>query len=201
MVMFEYFCRMKRICCVCFLYLTVACNTDPHQAKATPVTGDTAHYYAIADFFREQLAYVDLRNFPIYQINQLNGKKDSVMISKDQFLAWGAAFTAQSVLFQKNKQLYTESVFRDLSTQSYTLTYTSLDPQKTDIQHIDILLNDENHLAKRLFIKKVYMSGDTTVTEQYSWKAYKSFQVTRFKTAGAMFSSSAQSYVNWNDTQ
>jgi hypothetical protein len=188
---------------VCFLFIfsciITACHTNNGGIKKNLPVADTAKYYPLNQFFKEQLQYVDLRNFSIYQLSNVDGKKDSSSISKDELLAWGTFFIRQSAFFQQNKQLYKESVFQDLSTKSYTLNYTPFDQHTTDIQNIDILLDDETNIVKRVFIKRVYTAGDTTITEQYNWKAYKSFQLTRYKTTMANYTSSGITYVNWND--
>ena len=95
--------------------------------------------------------------------------------------------------------MYKESVFQVLSTSSYTLNYTPLQYETTEIQNIDILLAEETNLVKRVFIKRVYTSGDSSITEQYGWKADKSFQITRFIKKGEHFSRTETQYVNWND--
>jgi len=184
---------------LCLLMAAACHHGETSDAKKAPVLSDTAKYYPLTDFFRAQKEYVDLRNFPIYQIRETDGKKDSTGVSKESFLAISNSFSLQADRFQKNKQLYKESVFQDLSTSSYTLNYTPVQYETTDIQNIDILLAEETNLVKRVFIKRVYTSGDSSITEQYGWKADKSFQITRFIKKGGHFSRTETQYVNWND--
>jgi hypothetical protein len=195
---------MKIMHAYCFgcLFLIAACR----QKQSSPATqqvklkvADTAKYFPIAEFFKEQIEYVDLRNFVITQLITRNGKKDSSQISKNQFLALGALFAKQAGLFQHNKQLYKEAVFQDLSTNSYTLNYTPVNAQAADITNIDVLLDDDTNAVKRVFIKRIYTRGDSTITEQYSWKANKSFQLTGFTTTVNSYTASTVNYVNWND--
>ena len=69
----------------------------------------------------------------------------------------------------------------------------------TDITNIDVLLDDETNAVKRVFIKRMYNRGDSTITEQYSWKANKSFQLTGFTTTLNNYTASTVNDVNWND--
>ncbi len=194
--------KIMHVCYFCCLLLIAACgqkqpSPDTKQAKLT--VADTAKYYPIAQFFKEQIEYVDLRNFVITQLITHDGKKDSSLIGKNQFLALGALFAKQAGLFQQNKQLYKEAVFQDLSTRSYTLNYTPVDAHATEITNIDVLLDDETNAVKRVFIKRMYTKGDSTITEQYNWKANKSFQLTGFITTVNGYTASTVNFVNWND--
>ena len=184
---------------LCLLMAAACHHGETSDSKKALLVSDTAKYYPLADFFRAQKEYVDLRNFPIYQIRKMDGKKDSISISKESFLAISNSFSLEADRFQKSKQLYKESVFQDLSTSSYTLNYTPIQYETTEIQDIDILLAEETNLVKRVFIKRVYASGDSSITEQFSWKADKSFQITRFIKKAAHFSRTETQYVNWND--
>jgi hypothetical protein len=183
----------------CLLVAASCHSRETPDSKKALVVSDTAKYYPLTVFFRAQKEYVDLRDFPIYLIREKDGRKDSTGITKEAFLAISNSFSLQADRFQKNKHLYKESVFQDLSTSSYTLNYTPVQYETTEIQNIDILLAEETNLVKRVFLKRVYTSGDSSITEQYSWKADKSFQITRFIKKGEHFSSTETQYVNWND--
>ncbi len=194
--------KIMHACCFGCLLLTAACRqkpSSPNTQHAERKAADTAKYYPIAQFFKEQIEYVDLRNFVIRQLITRDGKKDSSLINKNQFLALSALFAKQADIFQHNKQLYKEAVFQDLSTNSYTLNYTPIDTHVTDITNIDVLLDDETNAVKRVFIKRMYNRGDSTITEQYSWKANKSFQLTGFTTTLNNYTASTVNDVNWND--
>ncbi len=180
------------------LLIVSACNTQkPKTQPAVPVA-DTAKFYPLHGFFKEQIEYVDLRNFPIYRITTKDGKKDSAAITKEEFIAMTGIFFTRDISDPKIKALYKESVYHDLSTGSITLNYTPTD-SKADVQNIDILLDEETSMVKRVFIRSVYTKGDTTVSEQCNWKANKSFQVNKTRTTKNGYISTELNYVNWND--
>jgi hypothetical protein len=77
----------------------------------------------------------------------------------------------QSQLLKIN---YKESVFRDAGTASLNINYTPINTS-VPIRNIDILMNDQTSLIKRLFIRKIFRTNDTTSTEQLSWKTNEGF--------------------------
>ncbi|MCA6451333.1 MAG: hypothetical protein IM584_02490 [Chitinophagaceae bacterium] len=184
--------------CLLFILITGCRSKKPASAKNAAQVSDTAKFYPLHQFFTEQIQYVDLRNFPIYQIREKDGKKDSLPISKEQFIGLAQVFLAHSLTDPKVKSLYKESVFQDLSTGSVTLNYSPADAN-AEVQNIDILLEESTNLVKRVFIRCLHTKGDTTIAEQCNWKANKSFQINRTITTGNGYSVTELNYINWND--
>ena len=184
--------------CLLFLLITGCESKKPASGKHAAQVSDTAKFYPLHQFFTEQIQYVDLRNFPIYQIREKDGKRDSLPISKEQFIGLAQVFLAHSLTDPKVKSLYKESVFQDLSTGSVTLNYSPADAN-AEVQNIDILLEESTNLVKRVFIRCLHTKGDTTIAEQCNWKANKSFQINRNITTGNGYSTTELNYINWND--
>jgi hypothetical protein len=180
----------------CLFCLSCGNRNNSKQNKAT--VADTANFYPVADFFRQQIEYVDLRDFSIYRTRIIDGKKDSAALRKDDFISFAKSCLQKVFAEPGAKAGYKETVFEDLSTDSYTLNYTAIDPSR-EVHSIDVLLSIETRIAKRVFIKSRYNRGDTTVDEQLSWKADKSFQLTRSLQAGNGYQSTELNYINWND--
>ena len=184
-----------------FLFLllqTIACHSNQTDTgKKIPVS-DTRKFYPTGLFIKEQIQYVDLRNFYIYKITVTNGEKDSTAITKDQFIEWATIFLDKDISLPGRKGLYKEDVFQDLSTGSLTLNYTPVNPD-APIQNMAVLLAEETNLVKRIFIKTIYTRGDTLVTEQCNWKANKSFQVNRIFTTMNGYRRTELNFINWND--
>ena len=180
-----------------FVFIAVSCHTanDPRNKIALP---DTASFYPIAAFFKQQIQFVDLRNYPMYKVTVKDGKKDSAALSGEAFLQWADIFVQSAFAEPKQKIRYKETVFEDLSTASYTLNYTATDPD-SKLRSMDILLNQETKNVKRVFIKNSYTKGDTTIEEQGSWKADKSFRLNRVKQAPGGYHSTELNYINWNE--
>ena len=180
--------------------LSFSCHSGNNHAPKKEPVADTANYYPIPDFFKKQVEYVDLRDFPIYRVRITDGKKDSAVLSKDAFIAITNDLSQRVFPKPGSKALYKETVFQDLSTDSYTLNYTATDPS-LELRSIDVLLSQETRTVKRIFMKSQYNRGDTAVDEQLSWKADKSFQLNRSKQTPGGYRSTELNYINWNNRQ
>lgn len=192
---------MKQIPVVFIFLLALFMACQPHRSTTGKdnTRADTARFFATAPFFKDQIQYVDLRNFPIYKISIVNGKKDSSVLTKEQFTEWAGIFLSKDISSPKKAGLYKESVFNDLSTGSITLTYTPVNGEDS-IQNVEVLLAQETSQVKRIFIKSIYNHGDTVITEQCSWKANKSFHINRSYTTKTGYQKTELNYINWNDT-
>lgn len=175
-----------------------SCTSKNGKNDLKEVAADTVSYYPIGDFIKEQIQYVDLRNFPIYKITQIDDKKDSSSISTEEFKTWANRFLVNDISKPEMKGKFKETVFNDMSTESVTLHYTPKD-QHTDIQSVDVLLNQNTQLVKRIFMTRISTKGDTTFTEQFSWKADKSLQLNRSISTSNGFHRKELNLINWND--
>ena len=191
---------MKQITVALLFLLTTILGCQSRTAKngKGASRADTATFFATTPFFKSQIQYVDLRNFPIYNITVIDGKKDSVALTKEGFIQWAALFLEKDISAPEKAAGYKESVFNDLSTGSITLNYSPLDGEAL-IQSVDVLLAQETSQVKRIMIKSVYNHGDTTITEQCSWKTDKSFQVNRSYTTKSGYQKTELNTINWND--
>lgn len=183
-----------------FALAVVACN-NPEPSKndsANTTIADTAKFYNIARFIEDEIRYVDLRNFTIIE-KKYNGL-DSVnrIISKDEFLTAASIVLTQAKWFMENKALFNETVFQDLGTESFTINYSS---KTATIKSIDLLLNQQTNLPKRLFIRLSKQIGDTAVTEQYSWISNKQFMIGRFVKVNDQFNKNTSSSISWKNQE
>lgn len=175
----------------------VACNNNkPADASTNKVVADTAQFYPIAGFISDEMKYVDLRNFTITQKISKGSDSSSSEISKDDFLAAAALILQEAQWFIDNKQLFTESIFQDLGTESYTINYSST---KAPIKSINLLLNQQTNLPKRLFIRSIQQSGDTVITKQYSWVANKQFVISSSKRTENGLNESSTTQISWKN--
>ena len=186
---------LSQLLSVIILLFLTGCGPDKQKKTADTVTADTAKFYPVDNFIQEQIKYVDLRDFTIQKIHSVN--KDSVksVLTKNQFIIEAADVLALASSWNKNRHLYRESVFQDLSTASYTINYTATDPQ-IPLQRIDILLNEQTNIIKRLFIRQEFELNDTLVTRMYSWMADHGFSINTSKTATG-FSNTETTAINW----
>lgn len=185
-----------------FTLLTIvalyACGNKKKQTTDKAIVlADTAKFYPANSFINEQIKYVDLRNFTITKKLTTLSILDSGSISKDQFIEFALPFLQKTAEFTKQKNLFKESVFEDLGTESYTLNYTALS-KTTNILSIDILLSEQTNLVKRLFIREQLWVNDTLIIKQYSWVADRRFQISESKKKGE-FNSKNKLEVEWKN--
>ena len=176
--------------------ITACNNNKPTNTSSTKVAADTAQYYPISGFISDEMKYVDLRNFTIVEKISKGKDTSSREISKDDFLSSAAEILLQAQWFMANKYLFSESLFQDLGTESYTINYSSTN---ASIKSINLLLNQQTNLPKRLFIRVIEQSGDTAITKQYSWVANKQFVISSSKRTENGFNETSTKEISWKN--
>ena len=107
-------------------------------------------------------------------------------------------FLDKDITRKEIKHYYKEDVFRDLSTKSITLSYSTKN-KELEIQSIDVLLDEVTNKVKFIFIRTNQNEGDSSIIKQMSWNKGKNFLIstTTIKSDGTK--STSQEYVSWND--
>lgn len=160
-----------------FLTPFVSCESKQSKAEKKEVSlSDTAKFYSIERYIKDEMQYVDLRDFSITETKITAGDSTTKSITKDEFLSIATEILNQTNWFAQNKFLYKETVFQDLGTESYTINYQT---DQADIKSIDLLLNEQTNLPKRLFIRMIRQEGEITSTIQYSWVTGKQFSIAK----------------------
>lgn len=187
------------------LSLLFACQSNQKTKLVTDIAiADTAKFYPIEKFIQDEIQYVDLRDFNITE-TKLNESGDtafakedhtSSQLTKDEFISAAREIKNAAVWFSKNKYLYKETVFQDLGTESYTINYQS---DEADIKNIDLLLNEQTNLPKRLFIREITREEGNTMTVQYSWIAGKQFTISKSMKNGKTLIWQSSKTIEWNN--
>lgn len=160
---------------------------------------DTSKFFPLNDFLIADIKDVQQTPYLIYKISvHENKKRDSSAITKDEYNKFANQFLQRSISTSSSKLSYKEVVFHDLSTKSYTINYTATDPDLY-VKDISILLDDGTNKIKRVFIHCLKDNGDSTIIEQYSWKAGKSFQINKSIQRKDGSSLEEQNSIIWND--
>ncbi len=191
---------MKYICIIALTYL-ILCNygCKSKVAKQASSSIDTTHFFSIANFFLGEIKDIETTPYLIYKITtKNNGSKDSTSINKETFAAITKQFIACDISDATKKQAYKETVFKDNSTNSITLNY-STNNKDLPIQSIDVLFNEATNNITRIFVKQMLNNKDSSVSVLYSWKANKSFTITKSVVKPNNSEYTEQQYVNWNE--
>jgi len=170
----SFFCRWILLF---FLIPFVSCESKQSKAVKKEVSlSDTAKFYSIERYIKDEMQFVDLRDFAITETKITAGDSTTKSITKDEFLSIASEILNNTNWFAQNKFLFKETVFQDLGTESYTINYQT---DKADIKSIDLLLNEQTNLPKRLFIRMIHKEGEITSTIQYSWVTGKQFSIAK----------------------
>jgi len=159
-------------CIVCVI--AIGCNNNKVSTNADNISSDTTSFYPIAAYFNNQLKHFDSLDAR-YSIVTTDGTiKDSIIADGASIRTLVHSFIESDISDSIQKKNYKESVFRDAGTASFNINYT---PYNNDVpvRNIDILMDEQTSLVKRIFIRKQFTSKDTTSIEQLSWKANEGF--------------------------
>ena len=167
----RYFCNMK----IWFLGLTIMvlfgmCKQPVNNKATNPGIIDTTVFFHVNEYIRSQIEEVVQTPYYIYKIEIFNGKKNSSAINNILFKQAAMHFIEQDINQPQIKNKYTENIFHDQSTQSFTLSYTTNDPAM-ELKSVDVLLQEDGETVKRIFMRKFKNYADSTAIEQLSWKA------------------------------
>ena len=160
---------------ILWVMMAAACS-DAKEKTITIVSADTTSYYSISSYINSQLKYFDSVG-ATYNVVTLEGtQKDSITAQLAAIRPMIQSFLDADISDSIQKKNYQESVFRDAGTASLNINYTPTE-MSTPIKNIDILMDEQTSLVKRIFIRKQQLTSDTTNTEQLSWKTNEGFTI------------------------
>jgi hypothetical protein len=159
-------------CIICMM--AAACSNSKEKSKNTIATTDTTSFYPIASYINDQVKYFDSLGVRFSVVTTEAATKDSITTQVAAIMPMIQSFIDADISDSIQKINYKESVFRDAGTASLNINYTPINTS-VPIRNIDILMNDQTSLIKRLFIRKIFRTNDTTSTEQLSWKTNEGF--------------------------
>jgi len=182
-----------------FIIMIIACHQKQSNNKLT-TTIDTTAFYPLHEILLEELR--DVKNTPyfMYQVKtRTHTKKDSSVVNPEQFEALAQPFLSINLNSKDLKPYLNESVFHDLSTNSYSFTYTPKSNNDTlSIKSIVVLLNDDNNNSlKDIFIHKMLHNSDTAIDEALHWKPAKYFTIDKKYLLKDSVINKTKLLVNW----
>ncbi len=154
--------------------IAAACSNTNENTRQTDVATDTTSFYPIAAYFKSQLRHFDSLGARYSMVTTEGANKDSMVADSATIATLVHSFIESDISDSIQKKNYKESVFRDAETTSFNINYTPINASVT-VKNIDILIDEQTSLIKRIFIRKQFTSKDTTSTEQLSWKTNEGF--------------------------
>ncbi len=170
---------------ILWVMMAAACS-DAKEKTTTIVSADTTSYYSISSYINSQLKYFDSVG-ATYNVVTIEGtQKDSITVQVAAIRPMIQSFLDADISDSIQKKNYQESIFRDAGTASLNINYTPTE-MSTPIKNIDILMDEQTSLVKRIFIRKQQLTSDTTNTEQLSWKTNEGFTISVSKKSNSGF--------------
>lgn len=192
---------MKRACVFFIIpalfYYSCKQNNNLHTNTSQAQKNDTTKFFQVSQYIKNEIEEVNRTPYYIYKVTVINGKKDSVAIDNAVFNKMSAQFLTPDINDDKLKKHYTENIFHDQTTKSFTMSYTTPDKQ-LEIQNIEVLLQEDGETVKRIFIRKFFNYPDSSAIEQLSWKPGQSFQINRLVQKNNNKENSYQTNIVWN---
>jgi hypothetical protein len=173
-----------------------ATNNETRPTVKSNKEADSTSYFQVAAFIQKQIDEVNRTPYFIYKLTVVDAKKDSTAIDNARFNEIAKQFLQPDINDPSLKKYYTESIFFDETTKSFTLSYTTSN-KELEVQNVDVLLEEDGKTVKRILIRKFKSLGDGSAIEQLSWKPNERLQViSRLSSPGT--ESSTQTVVVWN---
>ncbi len=192
---------MHKTCLLLLIFFfCFACKQKKNQSEIAQPIKDTTAFFPVNDLLLADINDVKQTPYFIYKITTKKKSRDSVSLSKEEFLSLANLFLQKKISTPELKPLYKESSFHDLSTSSYTIVYTATDTS-LPVKEVTILLDDATNKLKHVFIRNVISNNDSTLIEQYDWKASKSFRINRYIKRKDNSETKETNFINWNDPQ
>ena len=171
-------------------------NTDPKTEWTGNNKNDTLVYYPVNEYLRKQLAGIESSTLQPFKITITDSGKDSIIITKEEVRNLAQLFLNDSITAFGMKEKYTENIFQDQTTASYTFSYTAKDTF-LPVQRILVLLDTATQQVKNIIYNIARASVDSTITEMLLWKDDKGFTILRSSTLPGGTEKKQQIQVGW----
>lgn len=183
-----------------FLFIAFIFSSCHNDDSKTEVTGnnenDTLVYYPVNQYLRSQLSGIESSSVQPYKITITDTGKDSTIITKEEVKSLAQLFLNDSITAFGMKEKYTENIFQDQTTASYTFSYTSKDTL-LPVQRILVLLDTATQQVKNIIYSIARASADSTITEMLWWKNDKGFTILRSSILPGGTEKKRQIQVGW----
>lgn len=189
--------RLTGFSIVLFAFACTSCKNNQDKASSKVAEKDTTKFFQITQYLQSQIKEVNATPFFIYKIDIYNNKQDSTPINAAIFTQVSSQFLTPDINDEKIKHYYTESIFEDQTTKSFTISYSTTN-KELELQNVDVLLDEDGQTVKRIHLRKYRNYPDSSAIEQLSWKPGESFQVNKSVQLTGNTATSHQTIVVWN---
>lgn len=190
---------MRNIFPCAMLLILLSCKTQQEKKpEIQQFDNKDIQFYPVIQQIDSQVHQVMVTPYYLYEKRTIGSVIDSFAIDTVQFRKLAAEFLQSDISDTTIKKFYKETVFSDLTTKSITLNYTTNHPD-LPVRSVDVLLDEETQLLKRIFINRTYISNDSTVELKLGWKTNESFSINKVTTLKSGKQLVEQQLVVWNE--
>lgn len=191
---------MKKIFVLLLGIIVFAACKNNKAAEAKENANDTVPFYPYTTNIKTQIDSLTKRRVVFFKsfVDSM-GKEKKEIITVTEFQQIASIFLNWNITNQPLKSFYKENVFNDLTTQSTVMNYsTSID--SLIIKNVDVMLDAKNsNLLKRVNVKLMFQTKDSTVTQNASWVFDKEFYIVKFIELPNQKSITQKTKVYWVD--
>jgi hypothetical protein len=187
--------------------ITVSCNNRPEEASIIVADQkDTAliqSFFPITDFIGGQIKMIDSLQLPLSKSVTTSKKIKEEPISDAEFRLLAESFLHPDINDATIRKFYTETNIADQSIPSVTLMYSTFDTT-LPVQKINVFIRPDpvkNDKVSAIYIEKIFLRADTSVSQKLYWKTDKNFQIITEKRIGKILFPLEQVKVIWDPVE
>lgn len=135
-------------------------------------------FFQVKQYVQQQLEDIHKTPYYIYKIETVNGQRDSLPLPVDSIDKYAQGFIDADINDPETKKHYTESIFHDQTTKSFSLSYATPNKEQ-EVQSINVLYKEDGETVKRIFIRRYMHRKDSAILEQLSWRPDENFEINR----------------------
>ena len=161
-------------------------------------------FIPVASLIESQVSHIDTSLYPIIKVIFRDTlTNDTEYIRREDFRAIARDFLEIPEL---SKKKFTEENIPGPTDNLSTISYRPIDPDKEEIQKVDIIIDPAltgmgNNVIKSIFVDKTFTNKDSAVGKKMLWRIDHSFQVTTFKQLKGQPETTETYRVIWNEDE
>ena len=160
-------------------------------------------FFPVLSFIQGQVAEIDTSLYSIRKFSTVDGlPADTIYIHREQFREAAKDFLSiPDLSSSKYEDRYIEDKQFDETMNRVILTYTSLKPEKEEIQRQEVLIKPDPTGDKitNIIINRIVITKDSSMQKRLFWKVDESFQVITIKQLNGQLETSSTVKVMWGE--
>lgn len=188
---------MKKLSLLLIAISFIACKQGASSSEEKEVNQEP---FPVTSFIEGQINQVDSFQYPTIKYLTENGKKDSALISLQEFDQIAQEFTHPDINSPSLREFYKETNFADQTIKAVTFNY-STENKDLAIQRVDVVVNASavgNDKVRSIYMEKQLQAKDTLVFKKMYWSTDRNFQIITTKQVGSQPETTSILKVEWD---